>query len=186
MCVGITYHPSHFSKDNRGRASRTTFQVGKATADFVQIDWGHYDTQNAVHLILASMSLRAEGVAIPVGGGIPGDCFVAKLLAMTKGCMTGNLFIETNGEVRPCSFAPMTLDNVNEKPLSEIWHELLSSPFLHQLKDLKTRTGHCQSCPYLEECKGCRARTFVLTGDWFASDPVCPLSLKLAVKEEVK
>jgi len=26
--------------------------------DFVQIDWGHYVTQNAAYLILASMSLR--------------------------------------------------------------------------------------------------------------------------------
>jgi len=29
-------------------------------------------------------------------------------------------------------------------------------------------------------------RRLSLTGGWFASDPVCPLSLKLAVKEEVK
>ena len=106
------------------------------------------------------------------------------LVPSTTACIIGEyLFIETNGEVRPCSFARLTLGNVNEKPLGEIWHEVLSSPLLRQIKDSKTRTGHCQSCPYLEDCKGCRARTFVLTGDWFASDPVCPLSLKLAVKE---
>ena len=109
------------------------------------------------------------------------------LVPSTSACIFGEyLFIETNGDVKPCSFAPMTLGNVNEKLLGEIWTETLSSPFFHQLKDPKTRTGYCRNCQYLEDCKGCRSRTFALTGDWFASDPVCPLSLKLAVKEEVK
>jgi len=109
------------------------------------------------------------------------------LATSTSACIFGEyLFIETNGDVKPCSFSPMTVGNVNEKSLVEIWHEVLSSPFLHQIKDSKTRTGSCQSCQYLEECKGCRSRTFVLTGDWFTSDPVCPLSLKLVRKEEVK
>jgi len=60
---------------------------------------------------------------------------------------------------------------------------IITTPFLQQIKDPKTRAGYCQSCPYLEDCKGCRSRIFVLTGDWFASDPCCPLSLKLAAKE---
>ncbi len=107
------------------------------------------------------------------------------LLPSTSACIFGEyLFIEPNGEVKPCSFAPMTLGNVNEKPLGEIWREMLTSPFFHQLKDPETRTGYCRNCQYLEECKGCRSRTFVLTEDWFASDPCCPLSLKLADKEE--
>jgi radical SAM protein with 4Fe4S-binding SPASM domain len=109
------------------------------------------------------------------------------LVASTPACIFGEyLFIETNGEVRPCSFAPMSVGNVNDKPLGEIWREMLASPFFHQLKDPKTRTGYCQNCQYLADCKGCRSRTFVLTGDWFSSDPCCPLSLKLATTEEVK
>jgi len=109
------------------------------------------------------------------------------VVTSTSACAFGEyLFIETNGDVKPCSFAPMTLGNVNDKTLVEIWSEALSSPFLHQLKDPKTRTGFCRSCQYLDECKGCRSRTFTITGDWFASDPVCPLSLKLVGKEEVK
>jgi len=107
------------------------------------------------------------------------------LAPSTSACIFGEyLFIETNGDVKPCSFAPMSLGNVNEKPLGEIWREVLSSPFISQLKAPKTRTGSCRSCQYLEDCKGCRSRTYVLTGDWFASDPVCPLSLKLVGKEE--
>jgi len=107
------------------------------------------------------------------------------LLPSTTACIFGEyLFIEPNGEVKPCSFAPMILGNVNEKPISEIWHKVLGSPFFRQLKDPKTITGYCRSCQYLANCKGCRSRTFVLTGDWFSPDPCCPLSLKLASKEE--
>jgi len=99
------------------------------------------------------------------------------LLPTTTACIFGEyLFIEPSGEVKPCSFAPMILGNVNEKPLGEIWHEVLSSPFFHHLKDPESRTGYCRSCQYLADCKGCRSRAFVLTGDWFASDPACPLS----------
>jgi len=109
------------------------------------------------------------------------------LVPSATACIFGEyLFIEVNGEVKPCSFTSMILGNVNDKPLGEIWREGLSSPFLQRIKDPETRTGYCRSCQYLEDCKGCRSRTFVLTGDWFASDPVCPLSLKLAVREGVR
>jgi len=101
----------------------------------------------------------------------------------TTACAFGDyLFIEPNGDVKPCSFAQLVLGNVNNKPLDEIWREACSSPLLQKIKDPKATTGHCQSCPYLEDCKGCRSRTFALTGDWFASDPICPLGIKSALK----
>jgi len=107
------------------------------------------------------------------------------LLSSTSACIFGEyLFIEPSGEVRPCSFSPMTVGNVNEKPLGEIWADVLSSPFFQQIKDPKTRTGYCQNCQYLADCKGCRSRTFVLAGDWFSPDPCCPLSHQLAIKKE--
>ncbi len=108
------------------------------------------------------------------------------LAPSTSACIFGEyLFIDTNGDVKPCSFAPMILNNVTNKPLGEIWHEVLSSPFFCQIKEPKSRIGYCRDCSYLEECKGCRSRTFMLTGNWFASDPCCPLSLKSTAKEVV-
>ncbi len=109
------------------------------------------------------------------------------LLPSTTACIFGEyLFIEPDGEVKPCSFAPMVLGNVSEKPLSEIWRQVLTSPFFHQLNDPESRTGYCRSCQYLADCKGCRSRTFVISGDWLSSDPVCPLSLKLESTRRVQ
>ena len=98
------------------------------------------------------------------------------LESSTSACIFGEyMFIETDGGVKPCSFSPMVVGNVNEKSLVRIWEDMLASPLLHQIKDPKARTGACLDCRYLEECKGCRSRTFALTGDWFTSDAVCPL-----------
>lgn len=95
------------------------------------------------------------------------------------------MFIETDGTVKPCSFAQLPVGNVNNKSLNEIWRDMLSSPSISKIKDCKSRTGHCSTCPYLESCKGCRSRTFAVTGDWLASDPACPLAIKLNEKGEL-
>lgn len=103
----------------------------------------------------------------------------------TTACIFGEyLFIDTNGDVKPCSFAPMVVDNVREKSLVEIWQGMLDSTFFQRVKEPESRTGRCKNCQYLTECKGCRSRTFMLTGDWFSSDPCCPISRKLAVRLE--
>lgn len=94
----------------------------------------------------------------------------------TNACIFGEyLFIEPSGDVKPCSFAPMTAGNVKEKSLTSIWEEMQTSPFFRQVKTAESRTGDCRDCQYLIECNGCRSRTRVITGDWLASDPVCPL-----------
>ncbi len=93
------------------------------------------------------------------------------------------MFIEPDATVKPCSFAQLQVGNVNSKSLDEIWRDMLSSPLINEIKGCKSRTGHCSTCFYLESCKGCRSRTFAVTGDWFASDPACPLAIRLDKKE---
>jgi radical SAM protein with 4Fe4S-binding SPASM domain len=95
----------------------------------------------------------------------------------TTACLFGEyIFIETNGNVKPCSFTSMTVGNIDNSRLDVIWHDMLDSPILQRIKEPKNRTGQCGTCSYVADCKGCRSRTFMITGDWFASDPCCPLS----------
>jgi radical SAM protein with 4Fe4S-binding SPASM domain len=106
------------------------------------------------------------------------------LASSTSACIFGEyLFIEPNGDVKPCSFAAMVVGNVNEKPLDTIWQEVLTSPFFREIRAPESRTGYCRECRYLIECKGCRSRTFLLSGDWFAADSCCPLILQPATKK---
>jgi len=94
-------------------------------------------------------------------------------------CIFGEyMFIETNGDVKPCTFAPIVMGNVNEKGLNEIWEDMQNSEFIKNIKDLSARESPCKGCKYLYECGGCRSRTFGLTGSWTESDPSCPLRRK--------
>ena len=110
---------------------------------------------------------------LPVGKSAHGAGIVA---TATTACIFGEyLFIGTDGEVKPCSFAPMAVGNVNDTSLEEIWNGVQTSSFFKKARDALNRDGHCRECRFLEECKGCRSRSFMLTGDWFAADPCCPL-----------
>ncbi len=106
----------------------------------------------------------------------------------TSACAFGDyIFIEVNGDVKPCSYAAMVVGNVGERPLGEIWREMQASPLLNRIKDPRSREGACLDCRYLEECKGCRSRGYALTGSWFASDSVCPLlPSQVTVQEEIR
>lgn len=102
-----------------------------------------------------------------------------------SGCIFGQyLYIEPDGRVKPCSFSPLVVGNVRERSLDEIWQEMLASPLLARIREAENRTGCCRGCPHLSECKGCRSRTFLMTGDWLASDPVCPLIFDKAIMEQ--
>ncbi len=91
-------------------------------------------------------------------------------------CIFGDyMFIETNGDVKPCTFAPAVIGNVNEKSLNEIWNDMQNSEMIKEIKDFSTREYPCRECKYLYECGGCRSRTFSLTGSWTKSDPSCPV-----------
>ena len=97
----------------------------------------------------------------------------------TTACIFGEyLFIGTDGEVRPCSFAPLVVGNIADASLVEIWQAMRSSAFFQRVGDVKSRKKPCRDCRYGEECKGCRSRTFMLTGDWFSADPYCPLNVR--------
>ncbi len=107
-----------------------------------------------------------------VGAGI--------LVPSVSACIFGEyLFIEPSGDVRPCSFAPMTLGNIKKKSLVDIWQGVLESEFFRRIR-APERGGHCGDCRHLADCLGCRSRSFMLTGDWFAADPACPLSHELS------
>ena len=91
-------------------------------------------------------------------------------------CIFGEyMFIETNGDIKPCTFAPISIGNVNEKSLNKIWEDMQNSKIINKIKDFSQREDLCGKCEYLNDCGGCRSRAINLTGNWEAFDPSCPL-----------
>ena len=92
-------------------------------------------------------------------------------------CKIGKrLHIDVDGSVIPCSRAwTPTVGNVLEKPLNEIYEEVSNSEFFKRLRNPKELEGACSSCEYGDVCGGgCRVRAYMLTGNWFTQDPLCP------------
>jgi radical SAM protein with 4Fe4S-binding SPASM domain len=82
---------------------------------------------------------------------------------------TDGLCIMPNGDVFPCRRFPVSIGNLLEKPLDEIWKK---SEMLEEMRRKENLKGKCGKCE-IEECRGCRSIALALTGDYLAEDPHC-------------
>jgi len=99
-----------------------------------------------------------------------------------KPCMQGwgrrYLTVNPGGNVLPCpnatSIEKLKFDNVRERSLDWIWNESAS---FNQFRGTDWMPLPCRECPQREiDFGGCRCQAALLTGDAFATDPVCTLS----------
>jgi AdoMet-dependent heme synthase len=82
----------------------------------------------------------------------------------------GFVFISHIGDVYPSGFLPLKAGNVKHQPLSEIYR---TSELFLKLRDPNNLNGKCGRCEFRDLCGGSRARAWAMTGDVFASDPLC-------------
>ena len=82
----------------------------------------------------------------------------------------GFVFISHIGDVYPSGFLPLKAGNVRQEPLSDIYR---TSKLFVALRDPDNLHGKCGRCDYRDLCGGSRARAWAMTGDVFASDPLC-------------
>lgn len=82
----------------------------------------------------------------------------------------GFVFISHIGDVYPSGFLPLKAGNVKQQRLADIYRD---SPLFVSLRDPDNLHGKCGRCEYRELCGGSRARAWAMTGDVFASDPLC-------------
>ncbi len=87
-------------------------------------------------------------------------------------CVIGRdgLCIMPEGEVYPCRRFPISIGNLLEVPLKQIWEE---SEILEKLRRKENLKGKCRVCE-IKDCRGCRSLTLALTGDYLGEDPHCP------------
>src|SRR5690606_33007596 len=68
----------------------------------------------------------------------------------------------------------LTFPNVRDNDLHDIWH---NSDLFQRFRGTKWMKEPCASCPEKEiDLGGCRCQAYLLTGDAYATDPVCSLS----------
>ncbi|OGP87667.1 MAG: hypothetical protein A2157_01940 [Deltaproteobacteria bacterium RBG_16_47_11] len=86
-------------------------------------------------------------------------------------CVIGvdGLCIMPGGSVFPCRRLPISIGNLLETPLKEIWEK---SEILEKLRRKESLKGKCGRCE-MKECRGCRSLAFALTGDCLGEDPHC-------------
>jgi pyrroloquinoline quinone biosynthesis protein E len=108
-----------------------------------------------------------------------------------KPCVGGwgrrSLNVTPAGRVLPCHAAEtipgLEFWSVRDHPLADIW---ASSPAFRAFRGTDWMQEPCASCPRRhEDFGGCRCQAFALTGDARATDPVCHLSPKHAIVEEL-
>ncbi len=90
----------------------------------------------------------------------------------------GVLFVSHTGDIQPSGFLPLTAGNVRSDDLAQVYR---THPLFVRLRDDDALSGKCGVCEYRRLCGGSRARAFGMTGDAFASDPLCsyvPASLR--------
>jgi radical SAM protein len=82
----------------------------------------------------------------------------------------GFVFISHIGDVFPSGFLPLKAGNVKKQSIVDIYR---SSDLFRRLRDSSNLKGKCGACEFRELCGGSRSRAWSVTGDVFASDPIC-------------
>jgi radical SAM protein with 4Fe4S-binding SPASM domain len=86
-------------------------------------------------------------------------------------CVIGadGLCIMPEGNVFPCRRFPISIGNLLNDLLTEIWER---SEILEKLRRKENLKGKCGRCP-AKDCRGCRSLVLSLTGDYLEEDPHC-------------
>lgn len=80
------------------------------------------------------------------------------------------VFISHAGEVSAGPLLPLTAGNVRYQPLGIVYR---NSELFVAIRDKSNLKGKCLRCEFRNICGGSRARSFAMTGDLFAADPLC-------------
>lgn len=80
-----------------------------------------------------------------------------------------NCYISAEGILQLCSNVLIPLGDLKKKSLKELWTKQTLDPY----RNIKQKLAEpCKSCRF-KNCIGCRGRTYAVTGNVLAADPLC-------------
>lgn len=88
-------------------------------------------------------------------------------------CTAGDslLTLRSNGDLLPCRRLPISVGNILETPLRDLYRD---HPILQALRAPHPKLKGCEPCSFKRTCRGgLRCLAFAVTGDPFAKDPGC-------------
>lgn len=113
--------------------------------------------------------LKAELEQIVAEKGVePKD--VIRRTPMHINAGNGFVFISRRGDVFPSGFMPISVGNIKEKSLVDIYRD---APLFKDLRRPEKFEGRCGMCEFVGVCGGSRSRAYALTGDPLAEEPFC-------------
>jgi len=84
------------------------------------------------------------------------------------------LNINSEGDVKPDPFFPMTVGNILEQDFLDIWQNKPSEVLQKLRVHPRELNGKCKDCKYLEICNGgSRSRAWAIYDDLWGEDPSC-------------
>lgn len=89
----------------------------------------------------------------------------------STGAGDGFVFVSHTGEVYPSGFLPVSVGNVRDTSLPELYR---NGSVMKRLRNHEMLEDTCGDCYMSEECGGSRSRAYAETGRLTASDPLCP------------
>ena len=154
-------------------------QRRKAVEYILEKAFEYYETGRDIEIVTGNMEMDAVMFLNKFAEKYP-----EKKEAMRKRLVTwgGNsagrklLNINSEGDVRPDPFFPLTVGNIITEDFGDVWQsgELLDQLRIHPRKQIG---GICDGCKQLDICNGgSRARAYAITGDLWSEDPSCYLT----------
>lgn len=160
LTAGENEDVCHFLYD----ASRYGFVVRTVEAPFFRrvVAWRNEGRSCETGLLY---SILGDGLRFQLGEP------TGKSRAQTKGTRDGKgiVFVAHDGDVYPAGFLPLSVGNVREESLVEIYRD---SELLRRIRAAEF-AGGCGTCDYAEVCGGSRARAYAASGDPLGADPAC-------------
>ncbi len=106
------------------------------------------------------------------------DYYESRPKKCSNGWGTTFITVTPEGDVLPCQSArvieALEFPNVREGSLEDIWRH---ADLFQRFRGTDWMQEPCASCPEKEiDLGGCRCQAYLLTGDAYATDPVCELS----------
>ncbi len=102
--------------------------------------------------------LKRRNLSFGTGGGK--GCVAAQYIAL----------VDCHGNLKPCSYFPISDANIFETPFSKAWFE---SKIFNDIRNFSSYRGRCGRCGFKGVCGGCRVRAYWQSGDYLAEDPIC-------------